>query len=284
MDDNVENIENLVIIAIIILLIVFIGSLVALIVICYQRKNYLKTNDFFRKHFTGNSFGKHSDNTFLITGNSGYGGNNNGMFKNIPSSNMELDDVRLQLNTIDQILSDTRWVDDATGLVPHCLALLKGCHHLTERLVAATMSAMPRFTENEQRKKLIEIGRVAPTISPRVDDVVEAMYPPLDPRLLESRCLSLLLSVSRFAIVIIYTCAIRGQWIEDELKGLELQLKILREVGQALLINGEDNNSINNNSKSQQNLKQVPSTDPVAPGRQSTSVPDVHQYVHPPSS
>ena len=141
------------------------------------------------------------------------------------NSNMELDDVRLHPN-IDQILSDTQWVDDATGLIPHCLAVLKGCHHLTERLVAATMSAMPRFTEQEQRLKLAEIGRIAPTISPRVDDVVEAMYPPLDPRLLESRCLSLLLSVSRLAIVITYTCSIRGQWIDDELKGLEVQLKV----------------------------------------------------------
>ncbi|OTF73084.1 hypothetical protein BLA29_010043 [Euroglyphus maynei] len=170
------------------------------------------------------------------------------------SPNMELDDVRLHPN-IDQILSNTQWVDDATGLIPHCLALLKGCHHLTERLVAATMSAMPRFTETEQRMKLYEIGRVAPTISARVDDVVESMYPPLDPRLLESRCLSLLLSVSRLAIVIIYTCCIRGKWIDDELKGLEQQLKILHEVGQTLIINGDaDKQTIvvgsNNNSDS----------------------------------
>lgn len=216
---NEENVESIVIMAIVVLLIVFVGSLLALIIICYQRRNYLKKN-FFRKHFTTTD-NSHPDNAFLIARHA------NGATKRqlAANNNMELDDVRLHPN-IDQILSDTEWVDDATGLIPHCLAVLKGCHHLTERLVAATMAAMPRFTETEQRSKLYEIGRIAPTISPRVDDVVEAMYPPLDPRLLESRCLSLLLSVSRFAIVITYTCAIRGQWIDDELKGLELQLKV----------------------------------------------------------
>lgn len=233
--DEVESIENIVIIAIIILLVVFAGSLIALIIICYQRGNYLNKGDFFFRtkssfhHFNDDDTRFGLDHTHLISpkgfsvSNVKRVGKKNG---NITAANMELDDVRLHPN-IDQILSNTQWVDDATGLIPHCLALLKGCHHLTERLVAATMSAMPRFTETEQRMKLFEIGRVAPTISARVDDVVEAMYPPLDPRLLESRCLSLLLSVSRLAIVIIYTCAIRGKWIDDELKGLELQLKVI---------------------------------------------------------
>nr|XP_027200512.1 transmembrane protein 98-like [Dermatophagoides pteronyssinus] len=263
--DEVETIENIVVIAIIILLVVFAGSLLTLIIICYQRNNHLliggggggnKGDFLFRSsksssssssfhHFNNDDDTRFSgqDHTHLISSNGG------GLItdikrmgkKNQTTTNMELDDVRLHPN-IDQILSNTQWVDDATGLIPHCLALLKGCHHLTERLVSSTMSAMPRFTENEQRMKLFEIGRIAPTISARVDDVVEAMYPPLDPRLLESRCLSLLLSVSRLAIVIVYTCAIRGKWIDDELKGLELQLKILHEVGQTLLINGDDNN------------------------------------------
>lgn len=218
---NDENVEGIVVMAIVILLIVFIGSLAALIIICFQRRNYMKKN-FFRKHFTNHS---QPDNAYLIAQQANGTVKKNGRHLSNLNNNMELDDVRLHPN-IDQILSDTEWVDDATGLIPYCLAVLKGCHHLTERLVAATMSAMPRFTETQQRMKLHEISQIAPTISPRVDDVVEAMYPPLDPRLLESRCLSLLLSVSRLAIVIMYTCAIRGQWIDDELKGLELQLKV----------------------------------------------------------
>lgn len=230
MDDG--NMETIVLAAIFVLMVVFIGSLLALIVICFQRRNYLTKKDFFSKHFNQINESQ-PDNAYLIVANNnnnfGGEGGKKGKRSNQEGSgfahnNLELDDVRLHPN-IDQILSDTQWVDDATGLIPHCLAVLKGAHHLTERLLAATMSAMPRFAETDQRIKLAEIGRIAPTISPRVDDVVEAMYPPLDPRLLESRCLSLLLSVSRFAIVITYTCAIRGQWIDDELKGLEMQLK-----------------------------------------------------------
>lgn len=220
--DEINKIESVVIIAIIVLSIVFIGSLIALIVICYQRRSYYRKN-LFQNHYIDQSY---LENTFLIGTNNQIKVERDGKLSTV-AANMELDDVRLHPN-IDQILSDAQWVDDATGLVPHCLALLKGCHHLTERLVATTVSAMPRFTETEQRMKLIEIGRMAPIISPRVDDVVEAMYPPLDPRLLESRCLSLLLSVSRFAIVIAYTCSIRGKWIDDELKGLEMQLKVCR--------------------------------------------------------
>lgn len=237
--------ETIILGAIIILMVVFIGSLLALVLICAQRRLYLsKKASFFSKHFNAIADSQPDNAYLIVTANPNHPHNLNNNNNNNPhhnnnnnskgNENLELDDVRLHPN-IDQILSDTQWVDDATGLIPHCLAVLKGAHHLTERLVAATMATMPRFSEADQQLRLSEIGRIARTISPRVDDVVEAMYPPLDPRLLESRCLSLLLSVSRFAIVITYTCAIRGQWIDDELKGLEMQLKILRDAGQALL-------------------------------------------------
>lgn len=163
--------ETVVVVAIGVLAVVFIGSLAALITICYHR--YYKRRLMF-KHLTDSR-----PDVNLIGGNGG----------------MELDDVQIHPE-IDKILADARWVDDATGLIPHCLAILKSCHHLTERLVGATMSLLPRFEEADQQKKLWEIIRVAQRISPRVDDVVSSMYPPLDPRLLESRCLSLVLSVS----------------------------------------------------------------------------------------
>lgn len=137
--------EHLVLVAIGVLLLVFIGSLVALIIICYQRRSYLD-----------------KDNNYLIIGN---GPNAGERWKNVlnTNNNMELDNVRLHPN-IDQILSDTKWAEDANGLIPHCLSILKGCHHLTERLVASTMSALPRFTEAEQGIKLAEITRIATTI------------------------------------------------------------------------------------------------------------------------
>ncbi|CAG2163055.1 unnamed protein product [Oppiella nova] len=195
--------ESIVIVAIGVLCLVFVGSLVALIVICHHRRRSNRWSQRIR-------WGHNAIN------------------------NMELDDVRLHPD-IDKILADTQWVDDATGLIPHCLAILKSCHHLTERLVAATMSAMTRYQEEEQQHKLWEIIRVAQRISPRVDDVVQSMYPPLDPRLLESRCLSLVLSVSQLAIVIRYLCHVKSHWIQEALQELDVQLKILRDAGQTLL-------------------------------------------------
>lgn len=151
MDD--ENMEHLVLVAIGILLLVFIGSLVALILICYQRRNVLNRN----------IFGLDKDNNYLIIGNGPTGERWKNVLNTNTNNNMELDNVRLHPN-IDQILSDTKWAEDANGLIPHCLSILKGCHHLTERLVASTMSALPRFTEAEQGIKLVEITRIATTI------------------------------------------------------------------------------------------------------------------------
>lgn len=76
-----------------------------------------------------------------------------------------------------------RFIIFFSGLIPHCLAILKKCHHLTERLVAMMMT----YVSQHSNQDLGEIIEVAKKISPRVDDVVKAMYPPLDPRLLEAR-------------------------------------------------------------------------------------------------
>ena len=68
--------------------------------------------------------------------------------------------------------------------MPHCIAILKTCHHLTERLVGMTMSNSEKIRTQEM---LTDIVTVAKRINPRVDEVVQSMYPPLDPRLLEAR-------------------------------------------------------------------------------------------------
>lgn len=70
------------------------------------------------------------------------------------------------------------------GLVPHCLSVLKTCKYLTEQLVGMTMGNSQTIQTQEL---LTEVVTVAKRISPRVDEVVVAMYPPLDPRLLEAR-------------------------------------------------------------------------------------------------
>lgn len=202
--------ETVVVVAIAVLTLVFVGSLVALLAICYHR--YLKRRSLF-KHLT-NSI----PDVNLINGVNG----------------VELDDVQIHPE-IDKILADARWVDDATGLIPHCLAILKSCHHFTERLVGATMSLLPRYEEADQQKKLWDIIKVAQRISPRVDDVVQSMYPPLDPRLLEARCLSLVLSVVQLSLVIRYSINPNISWIETSVAELEESWKVLREAGQVHL-------------------------------------------------
>ena len=72
-------------------------------------------------------------------------------------------------------------------MVPHCLSVLKTCKYLTEQLVGMTMGNSQTIQTQEL---LTEVVTVAKRISPRVDEVVVAMYPPLDPRLLEARCVN----------------------------------------------------------------------------------------------
>lgn len=59
------------------------------------------------------------------------------------SSDRELNLGEVRINTnFEQILADEQWIDDATGLVPHCLSILKTCRFLTESLTALTIADM----------------------------------------------------------------------------------------------------------------------------------------------
>lgn len=65
------------------------------------------------------------------------------------NSEVELGEVRLNAD-LEQILADEQWIDDATGLVPHCLALLKICHNLTERLTTLAMGPLQSSSTSQQ--------------------------------------------------------------------------------------------------------------------------------------
>lgn len=118
----------------------------------------------------------------------------------------------------DSILADEQWIDDATGLIPHCLAILKTCRFLTERLTTLAMNSTPLSGNFSQ------IVDSAKRISSRVDDMVRSMYPPLDPRLLEARAAALTLAVTHLALLTKYEC---GQ--KDKL-GLQLIDKLLNDM------------------------------------------------------
>ncbi|XP_052802033.1 transmembrane protein 98-like [Mya arenaria] len=142
---------------------------------------------------------------------------------------LELDEVEISNPKLEQVLRDERWVDDVTGLVPHCIAILKTCHHLTERLVGMTMGNADKIRTQEM---LTDIVTVAKRINPRVDEVVQSMYPPLDPRLLEARCTALVLSVSHLVLVTKHACKpVRNiDWIDQALADVEDHLRVLQEA------------------------------------------------------
>ncbi|CDR00515.1 unnamed protein product [Oncorhynchus mykiss] len=82
---------------------------------------------------------------------------------------------------------------------------------------------------------LSDIITVAKRISPRVDDVVRSMYPPLDPILLDARATALLLSVSHLVLVTRNACHMSGSmdWIDQSLHAAEDHMVVLREAALA---------------------------------------------------
>ncbi|NXQ92610.1 TMM98 protein, partial [Nyctibius grandis] len=157
--------ETVVIVAIGVLATIFLASFVALVVVCRQR--YCHPKDL-----------RHHYDTKPIVDLMGT--------TETPSepSELELDDVVITNPHIEAILENEDWVEDASGLVSHCIAILKICHTLTEKLVAMTMGSGARV---KSPASLGDIIVVAKRISPRVDDVVRSMSPPLDPKLLDAR-------------------------------------------------------------------------------------------------
>lgn len=129
---------------------------------------------------------------------------------------LELGEVNINF---DNILTEEQWIDDATGLIPHCLAILKTCRYLTERLTSLAMNSTPVSGNFRQ------IVASAKQISSRVDDMVRSMYFPLDPRLLEARAAALTLAVTHLALIAKYECGQRDKynilWIDRLLQEMD---------------------------------------------------------------
>ena len=125
-----------------------------------------------------------------------------------PVTGVEMDEVFATGQSVENVLNNPDWVEDATyvnlnalfnqtitlcsfscllcrGLAPHCLAILKTCHMLSDKLVGMTVQS--NNTELCSPETMTDLVATARRISPRVDDVVKSLYPPLDPRLLEAR-------------------------------------------------------------------------------------------------
>nr|CAD7440834.1 unnamed protein product [Timema bartmani]CAD7456537.1 unnamed protein product [Timema tahoe] len=203
---KVEAMDTVVAVAIGILAAVFVGALAVLVVLCRRHKGSLDV-------FGWTASGIKPDDHLIPT----------------ERPDLELGDVRLHPD-IEQILEDEKWIGDATGLVPHCLAVLKSCHYLTERLAALAMGPL---TNGKAGQEIVQVAR---RIYPRVDDMVSSMYPPLDARLLEARTAALTLAVTHLALVTRHACSFtrssssRLDWIDQALADMEPHLLALREA------------------------------------------------------
>jgi len=201
-----EYTEMIAAIAIGVLSAIFISAFLVLIVICKRQKLYYKATI--------------CDNEESVT-------RPEVMLIEPDRYELELGEVALNPN-LEQILADEQWIDDATGLMPHCLAVLKTCRFLTERLTALAIGSMR--SSNIGLTQIVESAR---KISGRVDDMVRSMYPPLDPRLLEARAAALTLAVTHLALIARYECGQRDKfttWIDKSLAEMDGHMLVLREA------------------------------------------------------
>lgn len=149
-------------------------------------------------------------------------------------------------NALEQILNDEHWMQDASGLLPICLEVLRTCHSLTERLCSLAMMGHNKSSKFVSPNKLIDFAKRIPS---RVDDVVKSMYPPLDPRLLEARTAALILAVGQLTLLVQTSCGINKAqlaWIENGLDQLDGHLAVLRKASNEIEASYLSNNNAAN--------------------------------------
>ncbi|EFA03806.1 transmembrane protein 98 [Tribolium castaneum] len=200
---------------------IFVSAFVVLVIICRRQRLYYKST------YLDNQNEMSRPEVMLIEPE---------------KAELELGEVQLNPN-LEQILADEQWIDDATGLIPHCLSILKTCRFLTERLTALAMG-----TTQASGSGLSLIVESAKRISSRVDDMVRSMYPPLDPRLLEARAAALSLAVSHLALIAKYECGQRDKsfsWIDKSLAEMDGHMVVLREAAVTQEASGKIQSVIN---------------------------------------
>ncbi|XP_055390464.1 transmembrane protein 98-like [Condylostylus longicornis] len=181
---------------------IFFGALIALVLVC---KNSRKKQNWERLDYNSTNLKKNKK-------------------RKEPELALALCDIGLG-TALEQIINNQQWVDDVSGLIPHCLSILRTCHSLTEMLAKLAMTKGPVLKDSANR--LIEAARRIPS---RVDDVVQAMYPPLDPRLLEARMAALVLAVGQLALLTQSTVGVNNSWIDKSLQEMDQLLTVLREA------------------------------------------------------
>lgn len=96
-----------------------------------------------------------------------------------------VDDI-IQLSPhISQALNSNQWVYDVSGILEHCVAVLKLCHTLTDKLAKIPLNAIsPQLND--------VICQATAKVVPRFDDLLKSMAAPnVDVRLIEARVVAL---------------------------------------------------------------------------------------------
>uniref|UniRef100_A0AC34PXK0 Transmembrane protein 98 n=1 Tax=Panagrolaimus sp. JU765 TaxID=591449 RepID=A0AC34PXK0_9BILA len=146
--------DVVVILAITVLAFVFILSLIILIIMCKRRCDNARG-------FPGYSL----------------------RFSKLRQDNV--DDV-IQLSPhISQALDNNQWIYDVSGILEHCVAVLKLCHTLTDKLAKIPLNSIsPQLNE--------VICQATARVVPRFDDLLKSMAAPnVDVRLIEARMVAL---------------------------------------------------------------------------------------------
>uniref|UniRef100_A0A452GAR1 Transmembrane protein 98 n=1 Tax=Capra hircus TaxID=9925 RepID=A0A452GAR1_CAPHI len=200
--------ETVVIVAIGVLATIFLASFAALVVVCRQR--YCRPRDLLQCY--------DSKPIVDLIG---------AMETQSEPSELELDDVVITNPHIEAILENEDWIEDASRGMGLC--------GMAETLGGWVPPSSPLWAKMKTSASVSDIIVVAKRISPRVDDVVKSMYPPLDPKLLDARTTALLLSVSHLVLVTRNACHLTGglDWIDQSLTAAEEHLEVLREAALA---------------------------------------------------
>ncbi|KAK3735979.1 hypothetical protein QZH41_014124, partial [Actinostola sp. cb2023] len=99
-------------------------------------------------------------------------------------SNIGIGQCLANEHDLSEVFLDPDWQGDAESLVCHCVEVLKSCHHLTDKLVAYTVENGSKIQSQEYMKNILSAAK---NISPKVDELVEAMYTPSDSRQIEEK-------------------------------------------------------------------------------------------------
>ncbi|VDN52815.1 unnamed protein product [Dracunculus medinensis] len=137
----------------------------------------------------------------------------------------ENSDTVVQLSPlVAQILENNQWIYDVSGLLQHCVAILKLSHSVIEKLAKISLNSI-----NEQLNESILIA--THRIMPRFDDLIKTLATKqVDVRLLEARASSLVSASWALALPFTIICPKAVDFLNESLNEMEKHMEALRFV------------------------------------------------------